>query len=289
MNKTSVNCYRHTLDFSSLTRRQVVVLAMANSVVMAGNIIANMLVICILIKTRQVRENIFKIILMLSVSDLMMGLLVQNLNTALLYERNCILMDTHAFVAVFILHLSMYTIAIIGIDRYIRIKHFVNFKTLWTTRVLLTLIFIEVFLSLLQAIMVLVGFLSGIEYITIPVYFGIDGVIISGIIYLQILTMRTSSAVFNESRITASESIDKKISKLSMRIMLLFCCFMVPYLIMFVSREFIQDRLNEYEKSFVDFFTVASSIVVYINSFANAVLFLTTNVKARRFLRNFRR
>ena len=36
---------------------------------------------------------------MLSVSDLMMGLLVQNLNTAVLYERNCILIDTHAFVA----------------------------------------------------------------------------------------------------------------------------------------------------------------------------------------------
>ena len=289
MNKTSVNCYTTTLDFSSLTRRQVVVLAMANSVVMAGNVITNMLVICILIKTRQVRENIFKIILMLSVSDLMMGLLVQNLNTALLYERNCILMDTYAFVATFIIHLSMYTIAIIGIDRFIRIKHFVNFKTLWTARVLLTLIFIEVFLSLLQAIMVLVGILSGIEYITIPVYFGIDGVIISGIIYLQILTMRTSSTVFNESRITASEIINKKISKLSMRIMLLFCCFMLPHLIMFVSREFIRDRLNEYEKSSVDFLTVASSIVAYINSFANAVLFLMTNMKARRFLRNFRR
>ena len=288
MNKTSVNCYRPSLEISSLNQRHVNALAMANSVVMAGNVIANMLVICILVKTRQIRENTFKIILMLSVSDLMMGLLVQNLNTGVLYERNCILMYTHAFVASFIVHLSIYTIAIIGIDRYIRIKHFVNFKTLWTTRVLLTLIFIAVFLSLLQAIMILVGFLSGIEYITIPVYFGVDGVIISGIIYLQILTMRTSSAVFNESRITASEIINKKISKLSMRIMLLFCCFMVPHLIMFVSREFIQDRLNEYEKSFVDFFTVASAIVVYINSFANAVLFLMTNLKARRFLRNFR-
>ena len=289
MNKTSVNCYRPSLEISFLNQRQVNALAMANSVVMAGNVITNMFVICILVKTRQIRENTFKIILMLSVSDLMMGLLVQNLNTVVLYERNCILMYTHAFVAGFIVHLSIYTIAIIGIDRYIRIKHFVNFKTLWTTRVLLTLIFIAVFLSLLQAIMILVGFLSGIEYITIPVYFGVDGVIISGIIYLQILTMRTSSAVFNESRITASEIINKKISKLSMRIMLLFCCFMLPHLIMFVSREFIRDRLNEYEKSFVDFFTVASAIVVYINSFANAVLFLMTNLKARRFLRNFRR
>ena len=75
-----------------------------------------------------------------------------------------------------------------------------------------------------------------------------------------------------------------------MRIMLLFCCFMVPHLIMFVSREFIRDRLNEDEKSLVDFFTVTSAIVVYINSFANALLFLKRNAKAmirRREVNNF--
>lgn len=157
-------------------------------------------------------------------SDLMTGLLVQNLNTAIFYERNCILIDAHAFVAVFIVHLSMYTIAIIGTDRYIRIKHFVNFKTLWTAGVLITLIF---FLSLLQATMILVGFLLGIKYITIPVYFAIDGVVISGIIYLQFLTMRTSCAISSESRIISAESIDMKITKLCVRIMLLFCCFIL--------------------------------------------------------------
>ena len=239
MNNTSVNCHRPTLEFSSLTWRQVDVLAIINSVIMTGNVIANMLVICILIKTRQIRGNTFKIILMLSVSDLMMGLIVQNLNAGIFYKRNCILIYTHAFVAVFILHLSMYTIAIIGIDRYIRIKHFVNFKTLWTTSVVLTLVFIEVFLFLLQAMMVLAGFLSGMERITIPVYFATDDVIISGIIYLQILTMRTSSAIFNESSITAAESINKKISKLCMRIMLFFCCFTLPHVVMFVLSEFI--------------------------------------------------
>ena len=45
-----MNCYRPTLEFSSITRRQVDVLTMANLVVMTGNVIANMLVICVLIK-----------------------------------------------------------------------------------------------------------------------------------------------------------------------------------------------------------------------------------------------
>ena len=103
----------------------------------------------------------------------------------------------------------MCTIAIIGIDRYIRIKHYANFKALWTTRVVLTLILIEVFLSLLQAIMILISFFSGIEYIIIPVYFAVDVVIIIGIIFLQILTIRTSNAIFHKSKITASDKTNK--------------------------------------------------------------------------------
>ena len=217
----------------------------------------------------------------------------------------------------------MCTIAIIGIDRYIRIKHYANFKALWTTRVVLTLILIEVFLSLLQAIMILIGLSSGIEYITVLVYFAIDGVIISEIIVLQILTIQTSNAIFHKSKITASDKTNKnpaetgrklnvhktfrrrlgrllkvlcmfnlrpvptgKISKLSMKIMLLFCCFIVPHAITFVLSEFIGDTLNKHKKSLFDFITVTTGLFGYINSFANAISFLVTNGKARRFMRS---
>lgn len=71
--------------------------------------------------------------------------------------------------------------------------------------------------------------------------------------------------------------------------MLLFCGFITPHLLIYVLREIIQDKLNEHEKSWVDFFSVISWIVLYINSFANAVLFLMTNMKAKRFLRSFGR
>ena len=107
MNTTSVTFYRLTLEFSSHTRRQVDVLAMANSIVMAEKIIANMLVKSILIKPTHVGNNTFKKILMLGVSDLMLKVDSQNLGTAILYESNCILMDTYGFIVVFLIHLSM--------------------------------------------------------------------------------------------------------------------------------------------------------------------------------------
>ena len=75
------------------------------------------------------------------------------------------------------------------------------------------------------------------------------------------------------------------ISTLSMTIMLLFCCFIVPHAITFVLSEFIGDTLNKHKKSLFDFITVTTGLFGYINSFANAISFLVTNGKARRFMR----
>lgn len=86
-----------------------------------------------------------------------------------------------------------------------------------------------------------------------PVYYTIDGSVISRIVFLQILTTGTSNAVCNESRTVASKNTDKKITKLSMQVMLLFCCFTTPQRIMYVLREFIQDKLNGNEKSWLTF------------------------------------
>ena len=288
MNNTSVSCYRPAaLTFPFLDGTQLVILTVTNSVVMVANIFANMLAMYILLRTGQIANSACKLFFMLSVSDLMIDLFCQNLLTTILYEKNCILLDTYAFIASFLIHLSMYTIALIGIDRYLRIKRYAKFKTLWTTKAVLGFVSLDIFLSLLQAILTLIGLLSGKENIVIPSYLAIDGVIISGITFLQILTIRTSSAVCDESRTVASENTKRKITKFSMQILLLFCCFNAPHLIIYVLREFIEKELNSYQKSLVEFFSVISSIFIYTISFANAVLFLLTNVKAKRFLRNF--
>ena len=61
MNRTLVNCYRPVVEFKFLA---------SNSVVMVGNIIANMLIILILIKTKQWPITLVNLFFGLSVSDL---------------------------------------------------------------------------------------------------------------------------------------------------------------------------------------------------------------------------
>ena len=181
MNRTLANCYRPVVEFQFFVWTQVVVLTVTNSVVMVGNKIANTLIIFVLIKTKQIANNTCNLFFVLSVSDLMVGLFVQNLHKPIWHEKNCLLMDMHVFIAVFLVHLSMYTIAIMGIDRYLRIKHYANFKAIWTKRVVLTFISGEIFLAFLQAIMTLISLITEKEYIVVPVYYAIDGSIISGI------------------------------------------------------------------------------------------------------------
>ena len=133
----------------------------------------------------------------------------------------------------------MHTIALIGIYRYLRIKRYASFKTLLTTRTALGFVSLDIFLSLAQTIMTLIGLLSGKENIFIPSYLVINGVMISGIKFLQILAIRTSVAVYDESTTVGSENTKKKITKLSTQILLLFCCFSTPHLIIYVLHEII--------------------------------------------------
>ena len=89
-----MSCYRPAaLTFPFLDGTQVVVLTITNSVVMVANIITNMLVIYILLKTGQTANSACKLFFMLSVSDLMTELFCQNLQATILYQKSWLLLD----------------------------------------------------------------------------------------------------------------------------------------------------------------------------------------------------
>ena len=281
-----MNCYSEIFQASLLTSGQLAALIVIILILMVANIFANGLVIYILIKTKQILLTACKLIFVLSASDLLLGLFCQNLLFAMFYTTKCSIIEAYLFLVTLSLHLSCYTLAIIGVDRYLRIKHR-NFRTIWTRRVVLKLFFVAVFLALLQAVLVLAGSVLGKQHIVTPFYIAVEGVVIGLITFLQVQTIRTSNAVLNESTAVASDIINKKITKLSMRIMLLLCVFITPHLIVYTVRENIRKRLDIYEKGIIEFISFLTIILIYANSFANAVLFLMTNVKAKKFLQNF--
>ena len=91
MNRTLMNCYIYAFVYIVLSEKQFMILTIINSIVMAGNIITNVTIIHILIKAKQIVNITGKLIFMVSISDLMIGLFCENLQTAIFYEKNCLL------------------------------------------------------------------------------------------------------------------------------------------------------------------------------------------------------
>ena len=74
MNGTSADCVTSMMDFSNFTFRQLVSLTVFNMVLILVNVITNVFVIYILIKTKQISNVTCKLILVLSVSDMLLGI-----------------------------------------------------------------------------------------------------------------------------------------------------------------------------------------------------------------------
>ena len=220
---------------------------------------------------------------MLSISDFLESVIGQNFFTVIIYGAKRSVTHSSMWVSIFLAHLSSYTIAIIDIERYVRINYCTHFRTIWTTKVIISLICVGCLLTLFQAITLTVALTFQKVVAIIPFNVIMDGFIV-GIILLKLLTIRRSIAVS-----TAGESnFHKKIVKLSTRIMLLFCFFVAPFIIILnLLRNIDQDKLNENHKLTLQFIFCFSIVFFNGNSFANTILFLTTNVKAKRFLQIF--
>ena len=177
----------------------------------------------------------------------------------------------------------------IDVERYLRIRYNAVFNTIWTTKKVLKLTLILFFLTLFQALIITEGLMLRKEEFVKPFYITVNATAIDTIILLRTLAIRTSNAMHNESTIVTLERTNNGITipKLSTRITLLLCFFIAPHLSIYTACELISYQLIYYRKSAVKLVSMISLVWVYVNSFFNAVLFLMTNVKAKRFLRNY--
>ena len=285
MNKTLGFCFSYSINVTYLTYSHLVILTVINVIVMVGNVILNTLVIYVLTKTKQLSNVACKVILILSVSDLLTGAVAQNLFLLVLYSPSCSINLVTRTISTFSTNFSGYTTAVLGVDRFVRIKYFTKVKTLLTSRFILALISVAFLSALFNAAGTPLGLLlmKEILFASIALVLAVTVTII--VTFLQVLVIRTSNAVSNQSTIDASQAVNKKINKLSMRIMLALIFFTTPFLIVSVMKGFIQDLVSKNLKSGLEFTFGFTVILMYMNSLVNAILFLSMNGKARQFLR----
>ena len=286
MNITNENCHKIASDVKYLTYSQLAALTVLDLSILPTNFIANASVLYILIKTKQFSNVSCKIIFMLSLSDLLIALFVQSLFLAVIYDGACSVKIASIFLSNFLAHLSVYTIAVIGVDRFIRIKYKVNFKTILTSKLLTVLTLIVWLGALIHAVMITIGILMDIEQKVRTISLIVDGMVVGTIVTLQMITIcKSNSIVVDLQSHNTFQQTSERITKLCTRIMLMMAFCITPLLIANFTRSRIHHRLNDQEKSIMEFVRRLCMIILYANSLANAILFLTTNGKANRYLK----
>ena len=285
MNQTLDFCFSYSINVTYLTLSHLVILTVINVIVMVGNVVLNTLVIYILTKTNQLSNITCKVILTLSMSDLEIGAVAQNLFLAVLYSPSCSINLVTRTISTFSTNFSGYTTAILGVDRFVRIKYFTKVKTILTSR--FTLISMAFLAALFNAVGVPMGLLLMKENIFVSVALALAVTVVTSVTLLQVLVIRTSNAVSNES-IDNSQVVNKKINKLSMSIMLALLFFTTPFLFISSMKDFIQDLSSKNLKSGYEFTFGISVVFMYTYSLVNAILFLSMNGKAKRFLRDLK-
>ena len=286
MNEINTTCQTSAADVIYLTSGQLASLTIANCIVSASSLFTNALVIYILIKSKQVTKASCKLIFQLSISDILIALFVQNLYLAVIYGTTCFVKIASQFSLTFLSRLSGYTIGIIGVDRYVRIKYKMRFKSILTTKFMMNMIVLVWMTAFLHAVWITVGLVKNETNIVRTVSLVIDASAFVFVVFLQLRTIREMNALsIASTRATVIQGTNRKVTKLCARIMLLFLVFTTPFLIINFIKNKRYSYLEKDVKSLMEFIYRLSMIFGYSNSFSNAVLFLTSNVKARRFLK----
>ena len=264
-----------------------IILTVLDVLVLLGNAVVNTLVIYILIKTKDVTKFSCRLICLLSVNDLAIASVAQTLFLTQIYGTNCTTYLVYELVSRFLPRISGYIIGVTGIDRYVRIRYKMKFKMILTTRLLIILMVLIFFIALTQVVLITLGMLLQKKTIFNSIALGIDIFLFIFLVCLQIRTIEaTHSTTKRAKNPEILQDINKKITKLCSRIMISCIAFYLPFLTVNCVRNKMYGIVSLKTKYLLDFLFMVSIIIVFLNSLANALLFLSSNVKARRFLRH---
>ena len=131
MNNSTLQCTAATtFGKQYLANTHVFILIINSSALLLGNIILNSMVIYLLVKTQHLSNYSNKFAMLLSSSDLVTALTTQTLQISILYlplDPSCSVSLLTQFFSTTFTRISAYTIGLIGLDRYVRIRYIMNF------------------------------------------------------------------------------------------------------------------------------------------------------------------
>eukprot|EP00111_Clytia_hemisphaerica_P009851 TCONS_00028877-protein len=250
------------------------------------NFLANGLVIFALVLSKQTGNPSLKLIFLLSVSDCCLAVVVQSLFAVMMFKfphtQNCTFEMMTQFFGIFFTHTSGYIIALIGFDRYARVKFLTKYSNIMTSKRVKILVIIVILLSVVQATLYVLGTTFGIFDKTKKIGVAVDFIVVLSVV---IVTIMAVCAVKSHRRNAGDQSmmkaVDQTVTRLASKILLTIIIFYVIYVIIAFLHSAQADKSTGAKRSWLEFGVFLGYLLTYTNSLVNALIFLSVNNKAR--------
>ncbi|XP_057302640.1 uncharacterized protein LOC130636810 [Hydractinia symbiolongicarpus] len=257
------------------------------------NFFANLAIVYGLIATKQLKNTSLKLIFCLSVSDCCVASITQTCFTVMIMrysnETHCIFETVAQFLALFFTHISAYIIALIGLDRFVRMKFLNHHSSMIAKSKLIHLLTLVIGVAFSQAILYVFGTKLHFFKTAKMVSVGIDICLAVSILIIHIFTLK---AVRQRRKETTHSHllrhVDKTMTRIISRMFLSIAVFYVSYAITSVLHATLKNKIQGNRKRWLDFCQLFGYLLSYCNSFVNAVIFLLANAKVRKYLARFK-
>lgn len=283
-NNLTLICESYYYGKFVLKDTQKYILFILDVVIMLLNVSFNSAVIYALISTHQLINISMKLILYLSISDFCIGVFIQPLFLAMLtdiffkYENFDCHMDKAVYiVAVFLQHISGYIIALLGYDRYLRMKYLTQYSIFVKKWRLSSGMVGVLFLSFLQSVIHFLGLAlrrsseAGILSLLLDVTVLVSTYAVY-ILTVRIVRMHRKDSANRDTLCV----VDNTISSVATKVLFGLTVCYIPYLLFIMVKSPFGDQ-----DQLLNFILCVTYELTFANSFVNAFIFVTCNRRCR--------
>ena len=266
----------------------VLILISLDSVILFCNLVANALVILIIARSKQLSNTAFKLIFSLSLAGIGQTIIGQTFFViALITGTGCLIQYTVQFFILFFGYTTVYTIGVIGFDRYLRVKYKTRYGTILTRKKVHLIMFFIYCFALARSSVTLTGFLTGKFKFIRLLGSVIDYFSMSIIAFMQMASViAIKRVVANSSNQEVMQETSKAIIKLSSRITIVFLIFSITSVTMLGIYNMLRSTVTATGREIIEFVQLLAYLIAHANSFASAILFFMYNTKAKSFFRS---
>ena len=257
-----------------------------------ANLLANVAVLVTLLYTKLLHNTSFMLLFYLSVSDCCLACITQPLFAVLIgqffNQPYCNFEIILQFSAILFTRTSGYTIAVIGFDRYARMRFLNRYAEIISKAKMYCLLAVVTALSICQSSFYVLGTKMNIFIDFRRIAVVIDFIMAFAVLLFHALTIRAlRNHRKNVNNNKLLKDVDKAVTSLASKILFTIVMFYSIYVLTSVLHFLFDKKVSGLTKSWLNFALIFSYLIVYCNSLVNALLFLTMNKRSKQSIIRF--